>query len=62
MSRIWADGVDWDKRTSGSGRRSVNMSRDEIPNLNQCGRVGTDRDSASFVVQRRCCGRPLCAK
>ena len=37
------------------------MSREAVPKLNQCIRVGTNRDWGSFVVQRRCCGRPLCA-
>ena len=43
MSRIWADGVDCDKRTNrAAGRQSLSMSREAVPNLNQSSRVGTE--------------------
>jgi hypothetical protein len=42
VSRIWADGVDRDKRTIGLWAQSLSMSREAVPNLNQSNRVGTD--------------------
>jgi hypothetical protein len=42
VSRIWADGVDRDKRTIGPWAQSLSMSREAVPNWNQCNRVGTD--------------------
>jgi hypothetical protein len=41
--------------------QTLSMSREAVPNSNHCIRVGTNRDWGSFVVQRRCCGRPPCA-
>ena len=38
---------------SGPGRQSLSMSRVAVPNLNECIRVGTDR-------QLYCSGRPEC--
>ena len=44
MSRIRADGVDCDNAPTGRGRRTLSLSREAVPNLNQCSRVGTACD------------------